>query len=189
MAYTASGDFSHISTEELEAMARRSANPAERQEISAELSRRYANMYRTPQTPPNAERSAQERTQSARQERGQGGWQERQGFSASGPGQVRHGPRFATPGSRPAQSPVNGVNQPVAGGGAFRINGLAICSLVLAVLWIFWWGSLAGIILGFMALRRIRARNQSGRLLAIAGIVIGSFAFLMTFFIIAVGGY
>jgi hypothetical protein len=47
------------------------------------------------------------------------------------------------------------------------------------VLWIFWWGSLAGIILGVMALRQIRERNQRGRALAIAGILIGSLGFLL----------
>lgn len=52
-------------------------------------------------------------------------------------------------------------------------NGLAIASLVLGILWLFWVGSLVGLILGLVALRQIKNRNQRGRGIAIAGIVLG----------------
>ena len=52
-------------------------------------------------------------------------------------------------------------------------NGLAIASLVFAVVWFAWMGSVAAIVSGHVALRQIRARGQSGRGLAIAGLVIG----------------
>ena len=53
-----------------------------------------------------------------------------------------------------------------------RTNGLAITSLVLGVLWLFWLGSLVGLVLGLVALKQIRDRNQGGRGIAIAGVVL-----------------
>jgi Domain of unknown function (DUF4190) len=53
-----------------------------------------------------------------------------------------------------------------------RTNGLAITSLVLGVLWLFWLGSLVGLVLGLVALKQIRSRNQGGRGIAIAGVVL-----------------
>jgi uncharacterized membrane protein len=55
---------------------------------------------------------------------------------------------------------------------AARTNGLAIASLVLGILWLFWLGSVVGLVLGLVALKQIRARNQGGRGIAIAGIVL-----------------
>ena len=54
-----------------------------------------------------------------------------------------------------------------------RTNGLAIASLVLGILWLFWLGSLVGLILGLVALKQIKDRNQHGRGIAIAGVVLG----------------
>ena len=64
--------------------------------------------------------------------------------------------------------------QPSAPGSvpAARTNGLAIASLVLGILWLFWLGSVVGLVLGLMALKQIRTRNQGGRGIAIAGIVL-----------------
>jgi len=62
--------------------------------------------------------------------------------------------------------PVPGYwSQPPASGFAptTRTNGLAIASLVLGVLWLFWLGSVIGLVLGLMALRQIKTRNQGGR--------------------------
>jgi hypothetical protein len=53
-----------------------------------------------------------------------------------------------------------------------RTNGLAIASLVLGILWLFWLGSLAGLVLGLVALKQIKGRNQGGRGIAIAGVVL-----------------
>ncbi|MHB1536124.1 MAG: DUF4190 domain-containing protein [Acidimicrobiales bacterium] len=52
-------------------------------------------------------------------------------------------------------------------------NGLAIASLVLGILWLWWIGSILAVIFGHIALGQIRARNQSGRGLAIAGLILG----------------
>jgi hypothetical protein len=53
-----------------------------------------------------------------------------------------------------------------------RTNGLAIASLVLGILWLFWVGSLAALILGLVALKQIKNRNQGGRGIAIAGVIL-----------------
>jgi hypothetical protein len=52
-------------------------------------------------------------------------------------------------------------------------NGLAVAALVLGILWIYWIGSILAVIFGHIALRQIPARNQGGRGLAIAGVVLG----------------
>jgi hypothetical protein len=53
-------------------------------------------------------------------------------------------------------------------------NGLAIASLVMALLWICGVGSLLAIVLGFAAIRQLRTSVQRGRGLAIAGTLLGA---------------
>ncbi len=57
-------------------------------------------------------------------------------------------------------------------------NGFAIASLVCAAVWFLWVGSLMGVVFGHIALRQIKADQgrQSGRGLAIAGLVVGYLA-------------
>jgi hypothetical protein len=54
-------------------------------------------------------------------------------------------------------------------------NGLAIASLVLGILWIYWIGSILALVFGYMAKNQIdrSGGTQSGRGLAVAGIVLG----------------
>ena len=54
-------------------------------------------------------------------------------------------------------------------------NGFAIASIVCAVAWFMWFGSVLGVVFGHVALRQIRAGGgaQRGRGLAIAGLVLG----------------
>ena len=61
---------------------------------------------------------------------------------------------------------------------ARRVNGLAIASLVVGVLWMFWWGSVAAVVMGHIALRQIEQSGgtQTGRRVAIAGLTVGYFA-------------
>lgn len=56
-----------------------------------------------------------------------------------------------------------------------RTNGLAIASLVLGIVWIYWIGSILALIFGYVAKRQIRQSNgtQSGDGMATAGIVLG----------------
>lgn len=59
-----------------------------------------------------------------------------------------------------------------------EMNGLAIASLILGITWIFWIGSLLGVILGHVALSQIddTGGRQGGRGMAIAGLVLGYIA-------------
>ena len=77
-------------------------------------------------------------------------------------------PAASRPPAAPAQPPV--FVQP-----ASRTNGFAIASLVLGLVWMWWIGSLAAIACGHVALRQIARSGgtQSGRGLAIAGLVLG----------------
>jgi hypothetical protein len=58
---------------------------------------------------------------------------------------------------------------------AQRTNGLAIASLVLGILWLWWIGSALALLFGYTALSQIDTSGgtQGGRGLAIAGIVLG----------------
>ncbi len=54
-----------------------------------------------------------------------------------------------------------------------KTNGLAVASMVLGILWIFWLGSILAVVFGHISLRQIRGRHQPGRVIAIAGLVLG----------------
>jgi len=58
---------------------------------------------------------------------------------------------------------------------ATSANGLAIASMVLGILWLYWIGSILALIFGYVAKGQIdrSAGRQSGRGMAIAGIVLG----------------
>ena len=58
---------------------------------------------------------------------------------------------------------------------AARTNGLAIASLVLGIVWVYWIGSVLAVIFGHVALSQINKSNgtQQGRGMAIAGLVLG----------------
>jgi len=52
-------------------------------------------------------------------------------------------------------------------------NGLAIASMVVGLFWIWWIGSVLAVVFGHVALKQIARTGQSGRGLAIAGLVLG----------------
>jgi hypothetical protein len=54
-------------------------------------------------------------------------------------------------------------------------NGLAIASMVLGIVWVYWIGSILALIFGYIAKGQINASNgrQGGKGMAIAGIVLG----------------
>ena len=58
-----------------------------------------------------------------------------------------------------------------------RVNGLAIASIVASVFWFGWLGSLAGVVLGYIALGQISRSGgtQTGRAAALIGIALGYF--------------
>ena len=65
---------------------------------------------------------------------------------------------------------------------------MAIASMVLGIVWIFWIGSILALVFGYLAKKQIRERGEGGGGMATAGIVLGwigiaflilSFGFLM----------
>lgn len=57
--------------------------------------------------------------------------------------------------------------------GAGRTNGMAIASMVLGILWLYWIGSILALVFGYIAKKQIRERGESGGGMATAGIVLG----------------
>ena len=73
-----------------------------------------------------------------------------------------------------------------------RTNGLAIASMILGIVWVWWIGSALALIFGYMAKNQIdqSGGRETGRGMAIAGIVLGwvGVGFLVLFIVtIAVG--
>ncbi|HVT63812.1 MAG TPA: DUF4190 domain-containing protein [Mycobacteriales bacterium] len=54
-----------------------------------------------------------------------------------------------------------------------RTNGMAIASMVLGILWIYWVGSVLALAFGYIAKSQIRERGEGGGGMATAGIVLG----------------
>lgn len=52
-------------------------------------------------------------------------------------------------------------------------NGMAIASMVLGILWLYWVGSILALIFGYIARNEIKKSGQGGDGMAIAGIVLG----------------
>ena len=51
--------------------------------------------------------------------------------------------------------------------------GLAIASMVLGILWLYWIGSILALVFGYIARKQIRERGEAGGGMATAGIVLG----------------
>lgn len=66
-------------------------------------------------------------------------------------------------------------------------NGLAIASMVLGILWLWWIGSILGVIFGHIALHQIRMSGEGGRGMAIAGLVIGYLGLLTGVLLVIIG--
>jgi hypothetical protein len=75
----------------------------------------------------------------------------------------------------PARRPVHQSGPPVFVSRPRRTNGLAVASLVTGLLWMWWFGSVVAVVFGHLALRQINASGgrQTGRGLAITGLVLG----------------
>ncbi|MCP2255079.1 protein of unknown function (DUF4190) [Prauserella aidingensis] len=52
-------------------------------------------------------------------------------------------------------------------------NGMAVASMVLGILWLYWLGSILALIFGYIAKSQIKQRNEGGEGMATAGIVLG----------------
>jgi hypothetical protein len=77
------------------------------------------------------------------------------------------------PQAGPYRAPVIGPYVPAQRYSPPGTNTLAIASLVLGLVWFYWIGSVLAVIFGVMSLRQIRERDEQGKGLAVAGIVIG----------------
>jgi hypothetical protein len=68
-----------------------------------------------------------------------------------------------------------GVPQGYVVTAAERTNGLAIASMVVGILWLYWLGSILALVFGYVAKSQIRESNgtQGGGGMATAGIVLG----------------
>ena len=86
-----------------------------------------------------------------------------------------------SPAGQPYSAPQYGAQYPVQPGyapvfvPATKTNGFSIASLVLGIIWIYWIGSILALVFGYVAKSQIDRSGglQSGRGMAIAGIVLG----------------
>ncbi len=81
------------------------------------------------------------------------------------------GTAWAAPGPPPPYPP--GI--PVYAMPRQSVNGFAIASLILGIVWIYWIGSILALVFGYMAKRQINDSNgrESGGGMATAGIILG----------------
>ncbi len=73
---------------------------------------------------------------------------------------------------------------------AVGYSGLAIASMVLGIVWVYWVGSILALVFGYVARSHIKRSGQRGNGMAIAGIVLGwvSIATLVLVIILAFAG-
>jgi hypothetical protein len=89
------------------------------------------------------------------------------------PGAAAYNAPYGTP---PGYGPQQHGWYPPPGYGAYvprPTNGMAIASLVLGILWLYWVGSILALVFGYVARQQIAQRGESGGGLATAGIVLG----------------
>lgn len=96
---------------------------------------------------------------------------------------------YQPPGGSPSYPPAPGYWQqpgyPVVQ--QRTTDGLAIASMVLGIVWVWWIGSILAVIFGHIALRRIAREGKAGRGMAIAGLVLGYIGVGILALIIIVG--
>jgi uncharacterized protein DUF4190 len=84
---------------------------------------------------------------------------------------------YAEPGYQQYPPPVHGQQPPYPYPYPYpparQTNGMAIASMVLGIVWVYWIGSILALIFGYLALAEIRRSRQGGEGMAIAGIVLG----------------
>jgi Domain of unknown function (DUF4190) len=107
------------------------------------------------------------------------------GPGSSGQGQPPYGEQPAYGGQQPYggyppaggyAGPPLGYGQPYGGYGypVHRpTNAMAVASMVLGILWLYWIGSILALVFGYIAKKQIRERGESGGGMATAGIVLG----------------
>lgn len=65
---------------------------------------------------------------------------------------------------------------------------MAVASMVLGILWIYWIGSVLALVFGYIAKGQIKERNEVGGGMATAGIILGwvGVGFLVMFIVVIV---
>ncbi len=81
-------------------------------------------------------------------------------------------PRWGQP-SPPQWAPPPQAGQYGAYGQPRPTNGMAVASMVLGIVWIFWIGSILALVFGYVAKSQIAERGEGGAGMATAGIVLG----------------
>lgn len=81
--------------------------------------------------------------------------------------------RQPSPGWQQAPVPQQPWVQPAPAPSSPGTNGLAIASLVLGIVWIYWIGSILALVFGYVAKNQIRRTGEGGSGMATAGIVLG----------------
>ncbi len=82
-----------------------------------------------------------------------------------GPVPPAYGQPYPPAGYYPPQAAYGGAGQ--------GTNGMAIASMVLGILWLYWVGSVLALVFGYVAKKQIAERYQGGGGMATAGIVLG----------------
>ncbi|MCZ2837852.1 DUF4190 domain-containing protein [Modestobacter sp. VKM Ac-2985] len=93
-----------------------------------------------------------------------------------GHGTPSYGPPYGPPPGPPYGPPGAPYGPPPYGYGyppPQRTNGLAIASMVLGIVWLYWIGSILALVFGYVAKKQIRERGEGGDGMATAGIVLG----------------
>ena len=102
------------------------------------------------------------------------------GWAAWGQQQPHGG--YPSAGGYQGPPPPPGVGNPGAHGQPYggypyapprTTNGFAIASMVLGILWLYWFGSILALVFGYVAQSQIRERGEAGGGMATAGIVLG----------------
>ena len=96
------------------------------------------------------------------------------------------GPRQDPNNNNPEGNNTMAINQPPQAPPAYSpqyapaparptVDGLAVASMVLGIIWLWWIGSILAVIFGGVAIKRINASNgwKTGKGMAIAGLVLG----------------
>jgi len=85
---------------------------------------------------------------------------------------------------------ISTFQSPVAPFAQVGYSGLAIASMVLGIVWVYWIGSILALIFGYVARSQIKRTGKNGNGMAIAGIVLGwvGIATLVTIIILAFTG-
>ncbi len=116
--------------------------------------------------------------------------------SAWGQEQAPYGGGYPSPGGYQGPPPPPGSGGPGPYGQPYgypyappqRTNGMAIASMVLGILWLYWIGSILALVFGYVAKKQIRERGETGGGMATAGIVLGwvGVGFLLLFLFLGV---